>query len=141
MLQRFIWLAMSAGLAAGMGNAQSNTSAPTALKQTSAANGKQMYLSYCASCHGADGKGDGPVAASLKMPPTDLTLLNKNNNGNFPDRHVFAVLQYGAEIPSHGTPEMPVWGPILGKLDKANPDVKELRISNLIRYLESIQAN
>ena len=141
MPQRFIWLAMSAVLAAGMGNAQSNPGAPTELKETSAANGKQMYVSYCASCHGVDGRGGGPVAASLKTPPADLTLLSKNNNGKFPDTHIFAVLQSGADIPSHGTPEMPVWGPILGKLDKANPDVKQLRISNLIRYLESIQAN
>ena len=36
---------------------------------------------------------------------------------------------------------MPVWGPILGRLDKANPDVKKLRMSNLIRYLETLQAN
>ena len=140
MLQRFVWLALSAALTAGMGNAQSNPSAPTALKQTSAMNGKQMYVNYCASCHGVDGKGDGPVAASLKMPPTDLTLLSKNNSGKFPDTHLSAVLQYGTTIPSHGTAEMPVWGPILGKLDKANPDVQRLRISNLIQYLKSIQA-
>ena len=141
MLQRCLWTVVSAVLATGMGKAQSNASAPTALKQTSPTNGKQMYVNYCASCHGIDGKGDGPVAQSLKMPPADLTLLSKNNNGKFPDRHIFAVLQSGADIPSHGTPEMPVWGPILGELDKANPDMKKLRISNLIRYLKSIQAN
>ncbi len=140
MLQRFVWVALSAALAAGMGNAQSSTTAPTTLKQTASTNGKQMFVNYCASCHGVDGKGDGPVAASLKMPPTDLTLLSKNNNGKFPDSHLFAVLQYGSEIPSHGTAEMPVWGPILGRLDRANPDVKKLRMSNLIRYLETLQA-
>jgi hypothetical protein len=86
-------------------------------------------------------QGDGPVAASLKMPPTDLTLLSKNNNGKFPDAHLYAVLQYGAEVPSHGTAEMPVWGPILGSLDRASPDVKKLRIRNLIRYLETLQTN
>jgi mono/diheme cytochrome c family protein len=139
-LQRFIWLTLSAALTAGTGNAQSNSKAPTRLQQSAATNGKQMYASYCASCNGVDGKGDGPVAASLKMPAADLTLLSKNNSGEFPDRHIFVVLQNGTEIPSHGTAEMPVWGPILGRLDKANPDVKRLRISNLIRYLKSIQA-
>jgi len=141
MPQRFIWLALSAALTAGMVNAQSNPSAPTTLQQTSAANGKQMFVSYCASCHGMSGKGDGPVAASLKMPPADLTLLSKNNNGVFPDKHILAVLENGSDVPSHGTPDMPVWGPLLGRLDRANPDVKNLRISNLIQYLKSIQAN
>jgi mono/diheme cytochrome c family protein len=140
MLQRFIWLTLSAAMAVGMGNAQSSPGAPTTLPQTAAANGKQMYVSYCASCHGLNGKGDGPVAASLKMPPIDLTLLSKNNNGNFPAKHVYAVLENGSDIPSHGTPDMPVWGPLLGRLDRANPDVKQLRINNLIEYLKSIQA-
>jgi len=50
------------------------------------------------------------------------------------------VLENGSDIPSHGTPDMPVWGPLLGRLDRANPDVKQLRINNLIEYLKSIQA-
>ena len=133
MLQRFILLGVFAAGAIGAGNAQSNAPAAT--------NGKQMYLSYCASCHGVDGQGHGPVASSLKMQPTNLTLLSKNNSGKFPDTHIAAILQYGTGIPSHGTAEMPVWGPILGKLDTANPDVKQLRIGNLIRYLETIQTN
>ncbi len=139
MLQRFIWLALSAALTLGMANAQSSPSAPTTLQQTSAANGKQMFVSYCASCHGVNGKGDGPVASSLKMPPADLTLLSKNNHGVFPDKHVLAVLENGSDVPSHGTSDMPVWGPLLGRLDRTNPDVKSLRISNLIQYLKSIQ--
>jgi len=138
-MQRFTWFALSAALIAGMGNAQSNPSAPTALEQTAATNGKQMYVSYCASCHGVSGKGNGPVAATLKMPPADLTMLSKNNHGEFPDRHILAVLENGAEVPSHGTAEMPVWGPLLARLDRANPDVKQLRISNLTAYLKSIQ--
>ncbi|MGA3049331.1 MAG: hypothetical protein ABSD67_22055 [Terracidiphilus sp.] len=52
-----------------------------------------------------------------------------------------SVLQYGTAIPSHGSADMPVWGPILSKLDKAHPDLKQIRISNLIRYLQTIQVN
>jgi len=140
MLQRFIWLALSAALATSMGNAQSSPNTPTTLQQTSATNGRQMYVSYCASCHGVDGKGDGPIAPSLKMPPADLTLLSMNNHGVFPDKHIFAVLENGTDVSSHGTADMPAWGPILGRLDKANPDLKQLRINNLIQYLKSIQA-
>ncbi len=140
MLKRFLVVALAAALAGGMGYAQSDTNAPTTVNKTAATSGKQMYANYCASCHGVNGKGDGPAAAALKMPPTDLTVLSKNNNGKFPDAHIVAVLQYGAEIPSHGSAEMPVWGPILGKMDKANPELKQIRISNLSRYLETLQA-
>ena len=102
--------------------------------------GKQMYASYCAPCHGVDGRGQGPVAPALKTQPEDLTVLSRINHGKFPDAHVVSVLQNGADIPSHGSPEMPVWGPILGKMNQANPQERLLRVSNLSRYLESIQA-
>ncbi len=35
--------------------------------------GKTLYEQQCASCHGADGKGSGPAAASLPTKPTDFT--------------------------------------------------------------------
>jgi mono/diheme cytochrome c family protein len=46
--------------------------------------GKWEFQSSCASCHGADGKGNGPVSEQLKVPPPDLTLLAKKNNGGLP---------------------------------------------------------
>lgn len=107
--------------------------------RTASTDAKQMYTSYCAPCHGTDGKGHGPVAASLKSQPTDLTLIQKNNQGKFPDAHVAAILQFGAEVPAHGTSTMPIWGPILGSMNRANVQDKQLRISNLTRYLQSIQ--
>jgi mono/diheme cytochrome c family protein len=108
--------------------------------KTAPISGRQMYSSYCAPCHGVSGKGDGPVGAALKNPPPDLTLLSRNNGGKFPSAHVASVLEFGAQIPSHGTAEMPVWGPVLGKMDQANPQDTPLRISNLRHYLETIQA-
>ncbi|HWA94704.1 MAG TPA: c-type cytochrome [Terracidiphilus sp.] len=107
---------------------------------TSATNGKQMYANYCASCHGMDGKGQGPVASVLTTAPTNLTFLSKKNDGKFPDTHIAAILEFGIETPAHGNAEMPVWGPILGKMNRANSQERQLRISNLCRYLESIQA-
>jgi mono/diheme cytochrome c family protein len=107
--------------------------------KTSATNGKQMFASYCAPCHGVDGRGHGPTASALRAQPTDLTVLSKNNHGKFPDSHVVTVLQFGSEIPSHGSQEMPVWGPILTNMNRYNPQDKQLRISNLSRYLETIQ--
>jgi hypothetical protein len=34
---------------------------------------------------------------------------------------------------------MPVWGPILAKMNVSNPQDKLLRVSNLSRYLETLQ--
>jgi mono/diheme cytochrome c family protein len=99
-----------------------------------------MYAGYCAPCHGKNGKGDGPVGTALKTKPVDLTVLAKNNLGKFPSQHIVSVLQFGAKIPAHGTSEMPVWGPLLGKMNQAVPQERPLRISNLTQYLETIQA-
>lgn len=107
--------------------------------KVSANNGKQMYTSYCAPCHGVDGKGHGPTASALRVQPTDLTILAKNNHGKYPDAHIMTVLQFGSELPSHGSQEMPVWGPILSNMNRYNPQDKQLRMSNLSRYLETIQ--
>jgi cytochrome c1 len=98
-----------------------------------------MYTNYCTPCHGQDGKGQGPVANSLKSQPSDLTILAKSNNGKFPATHVTAVLEFGSSIPAHGSASMPVWGPILGKMDVTVPQDKQLRISNLSQYLRTIQ--
>ena len=109
------------------------------VEKTAADDGKQMYVSYCAPCHGRDGKGTGPAASALTTGPTDLTALMKNNHGKFPDTHVVSILRFGTEVPAHGSATMPVWGPILGNMNRTNLQEKQLRISNLARYLETIQ--
>ena len=141
MLKRLLVTVMSAALAVGMSYAdQSKAKLTIPVNKTPATSGKQMYANYCAPCHAVDGRGHGPVATALKTPPTDLTVLSKNNRGKFPDTHIVSVLQNGSEIPSHGTAEMPVWGPILGKMNVTNPQDRLLRVSNLSRYLETLQA-
>jgi mono/diheme cytochrome c family protein len=107
--------------------------------KTAATDGKQMFTDYCAPCHGTDARGHGPAASALKTPPTDLTVLTKNNHGKYPDTHVLAILQFGTEVEAHGSATMPVWGPILGSMNRANNQEKLLRMSNLTRYLETIQ--
>ena len=72
--------------------------------------GKIEYQSNCASCHGMDAKGDGPVSKELKTRPADLTLLAKKNKGVFPLNAVYRIIDGRDQIASHGTKEMPVWG-------------------------------
>ena len=140
MLNRLLVIAVAATLATGMSYAdQSKSTVTIPVTKTTATSGKLMYSSYCAPCHGVDGRGQGPVASALKTPPMDLTVLSRNNHGKFPDTHVVSVLQSGAEIPSHGSAEMPVWGPILGRMNQKNTQDRLLRISNLSRYLETMQ--
>ena len=140
MLKQILFAALAFTLAATVASAnQPKDKVTISVGKTAATNGKQMYASYCAPCHGTDGKGHGPTASALKAQPTDLTILSKNNHGKFPDAHIVTVLQFGSELPSHGSQEMPVWGPILSNMNRFNAQVKQLRISNLSRYLETIQ--
>ena len=98
-----------------------------------------MYKQYCAACHGADGKGRGPVAVSLKVPPPDLTMLSKRHDGKFPNDYVSMILLFGPGTTAHGSSIMPTWGPIFGALDKLNVRVVHQRIKNLCDYLATIQ--
>jgi mono/diheme cytochrome c family protein len=102
--------------------------------------GRDLFEFYCASCHGRDGKGGGPVAAALKTPPADLTMIARRAGGTFPKARVERFVTQDGEKPgsAHGTNEMPVWGPIFRGLDPSDAMVK-VRISNVVSYLESIQ--
>src|SRR5690242_14215753 len=71
--------------------------------------GETMFRSYCASCHGVSGKGDGPAASVLKMAPADLTQLRRKHGGKFPEAYVTAKLTTLDEA-VHGSKEMPIWG-------------------------------
>jgi mono/diheme cytochrome c family protein len=140
MLKQLFVAAITVVLAAGVSHTdQSNAKVSIPVNKTEATSGRQMYASYCAPCHGLDGRGNGPVSQALRRPPMDLTVLARNNHGKFPDAHIVSVLQNGVDMPSHGSAEMPVWGPILGKMNQTNPQDRLLRISNLSRYLETMQ--
>ena len=115
---------------------QQKTLEKAPITPSNAASGQQMFKDYCAACHGANGKGDGPAAELLKTPPADLTMLAKNNNGKFPADHFEAVLRFGAAGHAHGTSDMPVWGPLFSAQNKS---LVQLRISNLESYVASIQ--
>jgi len=100
--------------------------------------GVDLYKSYCAACHGTDGKGGGPAAAALKTAPADLTQLSKKNGDKFPVGLVRQMIGGGSSTPAHGSPEMPIWGPVFRAMSP-DENLAKLRVDNLLRYLESIQ--
>ena len=105
----------------------------------SPASGRDMFMSYCSSCHGKDAKGDGPAAAALKVPPADLTSLAKKNNGKYPAMRVTTVLNGQANLAAHGNQEMPVWGPVFWHMSQGHAAEVEQRIANLSSYIKSLQ--
>ena len=112
--------------------------------------GRNEFLRSCASCHGVSGKGDGPVAKSLRPPPSDLTRLSAANNGVFPVSRVHEVIDGRIESLVHGTRDMPVWGERYIR-EMINPDSQGFvskewaeamvrrRISALVEYISTLQ--
>jgi mono/diheme cytochrome c family protein len=111
----------------------------TAVTATSPTSGKEMYLHYCATCHGKEGKGDGPAARAMKSAPTDLTKLAAKNNGTFPDIQIARVIDGSDDMAAHGSREMPVWGAVFHEMDGNGMPTTKLRVANLTAYLQSIQ--
>lgn len=114
--------------------------------------GKMEYMNNCASCHGKDAKGGGPVAAVLSIKPSDLTMISKQFSGRFPEDHIYKVIDGRDMINPHGDTDMPVWGDRYMSMAQKEADriafpfyeqdAQALafgRITSLVDYLESIQ--
>lgn len=145
-MPKIITIALMAGFASAsiLGFAQQTTPKvkTVPIQPTSPASGKQMYATYCTSCHGADATGNGPAAAAMKIPPPNLTTLSKKNGGVFPADRVQAVLKFGVMTPAHGSADMPVWGDLLRTLQSTSPNTEMVvnqRVNNLTNYLKQIQ--
>ena len=130
--------------AIAVGQATSTQSTPqikhVPITNTPSNSGKEMFKSYCAVCHGVEGKGNGPAASAMKTPPIDLTTLAKNAGGKYPAPHVAAVIKGQALTPSHGNQEMPVWGPLFSSISQGHEGQVQQRITNLVNYIEGLQA-
>ena len=103
--------------------------------------GQDLFTYYCATCHGHDARGNGPVASALRTPPPDLTRLARRNGGTFPRVRVVQFIAGGGTTlrGAHGSNEMPVWGPIFRTLDPSDERLALVRIERVVQYLESIQ--
>jgi mono/diheme cytochrome c family protein len=101
--------------------------------------GPDLFQAYCASCHGLDAKGTGPAARALKSEVPDLTVLTRNNRGQFPTLRVRQMIMGDQVVAAHGSREMPIWGPIFHQIEE-DQDFGNVRLANLVKYLESIQS-
>jgi mono/diheme cytochrome c family protein len=101
--------------------------------------GATIFRSYCAACHGVDGRGHGPASVALKHAVPDLTLISQRNGGKFPYQHVKDIIE-GKQPgpPAHGDREMPTWGPIFHEVE-SDMDWGEVRLDAVTKHLESIQ--
>ena len=127
-----------------LGQAAPAPSTPTLkhvpITRTPSASGKEMFKTYCAVCHGVDGKGNGPAAPAMKTVPADLTVLAQKSAGKYPAAHVAAVIRGQAATPPHGSEDMPIWGPLFSSIDQGHEGRVQQRVTNLVNYIETVQA-
>ena len=136
-VQRFLVMALLTGLACQAQAQVKPTIERAPAKSTDASSGSEMFTTYCAVCHGPDGKGTGPAATALKKQPANLTQLSKKNAGKFPALAVANVIKGSDVVASHGSRDMPIWGKIFWDMD--GEKVANLRIHNLTEFVQSLQ--
>jgi mono/diheme cytochrome c family protein len=100
--------------------------------------GRELFTAYCASCHGASGRGDGPAADSFKVPPSNLTQLAKRNGGVFVADRIHRTID-GRGAKAHGSGDMPVWGDVFRRRQGLEDETVKARIDAIIGYLKAIQ--
>jgi len=107
----------------------------------SGVSGAWAYRTYCATCHGTDGKGEGPLAENLRFHPPDLSLISKRNGGVFPGEKVLRIVEGRKPLPGHGGPDMPIWGDAFRNADTGYDDAKvKEKIRSVVEYLRTLQA-
>jgi mono/diheme cytochrome c family protein len=104
--------------------------------------GSELYRTYCASCHGTSGRGNGSVAIFLRRAPADLTGIAARNKGEFPAERVYGIIDGRRAVKVHGDSQMPVWGDAFSRSSTTSGDEQlvKARIDELVKYLRSIQA-
>ncbi len=100
--------------------------------------GADLYRAYCASCHGTDGKGHGPVVPALSVRVPDLTTIAQRNHGLFPAERVRGIIAGDDVFAAHGSRDMPIWGPVFHQVEN-DRDYGNIRLKSVTEYLKSIQ--
>lgn len=98
---------------------------PGAAGAQTIAEGKKLYASYCAACHGDQGKGDGVAARSLPVKPADHTdgaVMNQLSDKFLTD----IIAKGGSAVNKSGF--MPAWGSSLNNK----------QVSDIVAYVRSL---
>jgi mono/diheme cytochrome c family protein len=139
-LVKEILLGMTFLIVLGLNDFPAKSKQKPAARPPNNASGKETYLKYCASCHGEDGKGNGPAAFAMKTPPPDLTTLSRRYEDKYPAGYVSAVLKFGRSPAAHGSEEMPVWGSRFKTLDRVRDPTGQQHVDDVVSYIGSLQA-
>lgn len=146
MLRRTSWkLALRSavvlvGAVAVCGASAGQSSPPDKIDRSAANRGELTFKTYCASCHGSQARGDGPLAKDLKIKPANLTELSKRNDGVFPFEMVTKTIDHGRSVRGHGTEDMPAWGDAF-KMTSQTEAEANAKVTELANFLWSIQVN
>ena len=138
MIPRIVVAALTLLVSASVAAAQQPQVKKAPIKPTPASNAKVMFETYCAVCHGKDGKGSGPAASALKQAPADLTKISARNNGTYPEVRVKRFIEGLDTVAAHGTRDMPMWGDVFRAL---NRDTALIRIQALADLIKGMQVN
>ncbi len=116
---------------------------PTAQPQTEMrqrVTGGEVFRTYCATCHGRSGRGDGLLASSMQRKPADLTEIAKRNGGEYPSEIVFRTIDGKTPVRGHGGPGMPVWGDAFARShDGGDATTVKERIDSLVDFIRTLQ--
>jgi mono/diheme cytochrome c family protein len=116
-------------------------SAPPSDAAVAGVAGAYSYKTHCASCHGIDGKGEGPLSDSLRFRPPDLTLIARRNGGTFPAERVYRIVDGRKPLKGHGGPDMPIWGDAFKNSETGFDDAQvKARVRSVVDHLKTIQA-
>lgn len=131
--------ALLAPMVAARADAQTATPPPADVMRQRVTGG-EVFRIYCASCHGPSGRGDGPLASSMRRKPSDLTEITKRNGGQYPSELVFRTIDGRQPVRGHGGPDMPVWGDAFAKSgDGGSATSIRETIESLVGFIQSLQ--
>ena len=103
-----------------------------------AMSGQELYRRFCASCHGMSGRGDGPVASTLRVEVPDLTLIARRRGGTFPRALVERIIDGRHILGAHGTRTMPIWGEELARSQIGDPNAENVTRTVTIRLADYV---
>ena len=101
--------------------------------------GADEFQRYCALCHGADGRGMGPLSDvdAMKRRAADLTQIALRNNGVFPFVRVANTIRVGGSLAAHSPSRMMAWEKIFSA--ESDPVRAKAIIFEVTRYVEGLQ--